>query len=157
MDAQFVLVPDKLIHHQETAATGSPSAFVRLDLPSSLISQLSRAKLELGDQGDPSNSWIFGEVAELFDYKFAGSFAVPSGVAGVLTPESWEDWKQKSQSSVNWGQFKAELVNGLNFPAATYPFLWAGAVLEAPSASIFTTKKASGILLSSDTADGDTP
>lgn len=160
MDAQFVLVPERLvIHERQTSAPRTLHTAVKLHISAGLAGQLaSQAKFELGDSGDPANNWVFGPAAEVYEYKFAGSFACPSGVAGVLTPESWNAWKQDpKKESENWGKFKRQLEKGLEFPSPLYPFLWAGPVIEAATASIFASADGSRVLLSSGVEEADTP
>ena len=60
VDPRTVLSPDK----------GGKLSSVQLELPQALLKQPPH--FELGDADDPMSTWIFGERAEIFQYKFLG-------------------------------------------------------------------------------------
>ena len=70
VDPRTVLSPDK----------GAKLSSVQLELPQALLKEPPR--FELGDADDPMSTWIFGERAEIFQYKFLG------GVLCTLTRQS---------------------------------------------------------------------
>ena len=60
VDPRTVLSPDK----------GAKLSSVQLELPPALLKEPPH--FELGDADDPMSTWIFGERAEIFQYKFLG-------------------------------------------------------------------------------------
>lgn len=49
---------------------GPQPSGVQLELPQALLREAPH--FELGEADDPMSSWIFGERAEIFQYKFIG-------------------------------------------------------------------------------------
>ena len=61
VDPRTVLSPD----------TGAKLSSVQIELPQALLKEPPH--FELGDADDPMSTWIFGERAEIFQYKFLGA------------------------------------------------------------------------------------
>ena len=77
IDPQLVLDPAQLPPDVQPAA-------VRLIVPEALVPALSAGRHQLGDADEPQNSYVFGEVAEIFEYDFVGPVSTGSGFVSLI-------------------------------------------------------------------------
>ena len=76
---------------------------------------------------------------------------MPSGYVCLLTLDRWADWQQRVKRAT-WGEFQKLLSADVRWPHPKLPFLFAGRMLEASSASVYCSKEGgqvTGLLLSS--------
>ena len=62
----YIVDPRTVLSSNKPAKLSS----VQLEIPQALLNEPPR--FELGDADDPMSTWIFGERAEIFQYKFLG-------------------------------------------------------------------------------------
>lgn len=114
---------------------------------------LMAGRQELGDTDDPHNSWTFGETGEFFQYSYVGDHSCASGWTSIITHQEL----LKLGRSQHRPRFEDLLIamessKTARWPVDGFPFLFAGKILEAPSASVWTLKKGSkltGLMVSS--------
>ncbi len=160
MDPKLLLQPS-LWQEQQEAIGRSPA--VRLSVPASFQPNLSAGKQELGEGDTPENSWYFAKRGDLFEYTFRGSFPILSGFAsivheneirGFLTGES-----EPNPAWWTWEEFTRHYREDMPYPqGGHFPVLFAGRVVEAASASVFSIARDSsieGIQISGDSEEMD--
>lgn len=118
--------------------------------------------MELGDADDPMNSWRFGESAELFSYSLVGMHPTMSGFTAILPRAALEALAKSSEvAQPGWDALCGVLRQGSPggrvplLPPGS-PFLFAGTVLDAPSAAVYVLKRSgavTGMLISSEAAE----
>lgn len=140
VDPKLLLQPG-LWEEQEHALGRSPA--VSLSVPSAFQSQLSKGEQELGEGDNPENSWFFAKKGELFEYTFRGSFPVISGYASLIHSREirsfQEDGYKPKSGWWTWDEFKRHFRDDMPFPQGQhFPVLFAGRIVEAASASVFS-------------------
>jgi len=144
----------------ESRSEGNSLSHVTLPLGDNLPSLLGTARMDLGDSDDPMSSWSFGQRAEIFQYSFAGTHTVVSGwtclcessvvqlaMDGQLSAPSWKDFERiyAEQGGTSVLQQAAQ--------HSGFPILFAGRLLDCPSASVFKYVKDScvtGLMITND-------
>ena len=96
---------------------------IRLKVPNSFLTELSRGVFELGDADEPMNHWRFGKPADIFELDYVGKCSIASGIVGVIGAKELLDMS----SAESW-QHLQELVDNASdtFPAAKSSFMFAG-------------------------------
>ena len=160
VDPKLLLQPELWKEQQE--ATGRLPA-VSLTVPISLRSELSKGHQELEEADTPGNTWYFGRKGELFDYNFKGSFPVISGFASIIHGKEMQafiDGQHKPDAAWwTWEEFTKHYREDMMFPQdGHFPVLFAGRILEASSASVFSLGHGSdiqGLQISGDSEELD--
>ena len=81
--AVLVIDPQLVLDPSQPPADAQPAA-VRLIVPEALVPKLSAGRHQLGDADEPQNSYVFGEVAEIFEYTFVGPVSTGSGFVSLI-------------------------------------------------------------------------
>ena len=81
--AVLVIDPQLVLDPAQPPADAQPAA-VRLIVPEALVPKLSAGRHQLGDADEPQNSYVFGEVAEIFEYTFVGPVSTGSGFVSLI-------------------------------------------------------------------------
>lgn len=81
--AVLVIDPQLVLDPAQPPADAQPAA-VRLIVPEALVPKLSAGRHQLGDADEPQNSYVFGEVAEIFEYDFVGPVSTGSGFVSLI-------------------------------------------------------------------------
>mmetsp|Transcript_1027 Transcript_1027/g.2380 ORF Transcript_1027/g.2380 Transcript_1027/m.2380 type:complete len:215 (-) Transcript_1027:394-1038(-) len=165
LDPLLLLEPLRLQARDQERGAGGSKPYVSLEVSTSLLAAVARGgQLQLGDMDDPQNHWAFGdEAAEFFQYKFSGSHTVVSGWTCVVDAEvvAAALEVQTQPAGASWAAFQA-LTTGKDrllreqaeAGGLPIPLLFAGRLLDCPSASVFRLaqqgQRAHGLLVSND-------
>lgn len=160
VDPKLLLQP-KLWEEQQEVTGRLPA--VSLSVPTSLKSDLSKGQQELEEADTPGNTWYFAKRGELFEYTFRGSFPVISGFASIIHSQEMQafiDGQCKPNPSWwTWEEFTKHYREDMLFPqGGHFPVLFAGRILEAASASVFSVGHGSdiqGLQISGDSEEVD--
>lgn len=117
----------------------------------------------MGEGDVPENSWKFAKKGELFEYTFRGSFPVVSGYASLIHSKELEeflkDGHQPKSTWWTWEEFQRHFRDDMPFPqGGHFPVLFAGRIVEAASASVFSIGQGpdiQGLQLSGDSEEVD--
>ncbi|EFJ45946.1 hypothetical protein VOLCADRAFT_121124 [Volvox carteri f. nagariensis] len=152
IDPRTVLRPSEL----EGAQLDKVAALIRVPVES--VSKLSKGVSELADMDEPGNAWYFGQRAEIFDYKLVGEFPTKSGFAAFIYREVLEKIRQGEATNKKlptWEEFLALTSDQVTWPHRKTPFLFAGRMVEASMAALYTLEKdgrVTGVLISSESS-----
>mmetsp|Transcript_3429 Transcript_3429/g.6256 ORF Transcript_3429/g.6256 Transcript_3429/m.6256 type:complete len:219 (-) Transcript_3429:67-723(-) len=167
LDPLLLLEPERLRAREQEREAGGSQAYVSLEVSPALLSSVHRGgEMQLGDTDDPQSAWTFGDAAELFQYRFAGSHTVVSGWTCVVSSDVLRavlDGSQEGREGAGgrWATF-SQLTKGRDCllhaegvaGGLAVPVLFAGRLLDCPSASVFKLSKAAqlphGLLVSND-------
>ncbi|KAK9825560.1 hypothetical protein WJX74_006261 [Apatococcus lobatus] len=160
VDPKLLLQPG-LWEEQQAASGRSPA--VSLSIPSAFQPQLSQGKQELGEGDVPENSWFFAKKGDLFEYTFRGSFPVVSGYASLVHSREIDsflkDGLKPNAAWWTWDEFKRHFRDDMPFPqGGHFPVLFAGRIVEAASASLFSIGQGTtiqGLQISGDSEEID--
>ncbi len=113
----------------------APPDPLRIRLPTALLPRIAQGTFELGDADEPTNSYSFGERAELFQLKFVGKCRCQSGYVGLIAAESL---KGRRKAPWDWEGFRAGVDREtISFPHEASGFLFAGPIVHSDSVSVF--------------------
>uniref|UniRef100_A0A061S358 Uncharacterized protein n=1 Tax=Tetraselmis sp. GSL018 TaxID=582737 RepID=A0A061S358_9CHLO len=149
LDPLLLLEPERYRLWDEQRQSGSSQSSVSLNLDTYFLKTISSDwNLSLEDSDDPLGAWTVGDSAEIFQYKFTGSHTVRSGWTSVCETKVVNDVLQGNRTLISWRDFlelvKQEGGERLTSPITKHeglPLLFAGRLLDCPSASVYTFSK----------------
>ena len=157
IDPRLVLETERLEQLEEPSTSAVAPPYVSLRVPITVLPLLSQGQQELSDMDDPMNTWLFGKRGELFQYRFAGSHAVASGMTSILVRDELEKLR-KAKPAVDWAAFMRMHNEGIHYPNPDLPFLFAGNIVHSESASVYELSEGGllqGLMLTSDAEELD--
>lgn len=132
-----------------------PQDFLRLRVPDSLLPEIAAGTSELGEDDEPANIHHFGTTAEIFQMKYIGQIACPSGYVGIFDTEKTAN----GRADADWTRIRSQLDHGsAHFPDTKTGCLYAGHVLHSDSASVYKYEQDGairGLLIASNTEEVD--
>lgn len=145
LDPLLFLEPHRLVQRAEQGPVGGSVGRVDILVTLGLLPVLAAGgKLTLGDMDDPMSFWTFGPPAEVFQLAFCGTHTVVSGWTCLCKTEDLEKAIRGDLVTISWKEFSRLAANEggqrLINPVARHgglPLLFAGRVLDCPSASVF--------------------